>query len=374
MKKNRLNIAIVGGGTGGHITPALAVAEVLKKDHIIWFVGSSNGPEGEIIRRLHYPFYGIAAGKLRRYASWDNVVDLFRVAFGFFQSLGLFIRQRPDVLFAKGGYVTVPAVYAAALIGIPVVAHESDVVMGLANRLVFSKAKIMCTGFPESAYPAAIRTKLRFTGNPVRSIFRQGIPTKLETMRELDFSLRRPVVLILGGSQGAQPINTLIWSRLPELLELTQVIHLTGSSHYKEAVSVYDHLSPKLQKRYQPFGFVGEELPAYMAVADIVISRASANVTAELAALRKPMILLPLPGAAADHQRANARLYKKKQAAVVVEEVGLTSQQLIAAVARLLDDSEKRAELSKAVRLFDSPQAAQLIADTMVAAAQGRIH
>lgn len=371
-KKTKLQIAIVGGGTGGHITPALAVAQQLHKDHEVWFVGSLHGPEGEIVRRHDYPFYGIAAGKLRRYVSFDNITDIFRVIVSFIQSFFLFLRKRPDVIFAKGGYVTVPAVYAANLLGIPVVAHESDVIMGLANRLVLGKAKIVCTGFPENVYPQPIRSKLRFTGNPVREIFRDRSIARLDVLRELEFSPRRPVVLVLGGSQGAQSINELIWQRLPDLLEKTQLIHLAGPNHYKKALSVKDHLEPKLQKRYQPFSFVGEELPAYMGAADIVVSRSSANVTAELTALRKPMILIPLPSAASDHQRANAQVYAKKQAAVVLEEIGLTSEQLIAAIADLLEDEGKQTELVKAVRQFDSPQAANLIAETVVTVGQRR--
>jgi UDP-N-acetylglucosamine--N-acetylmuramyl-(pentapeptide) pyrophosphoryl-undecaprenol N-acetylglucosamine transferase len=369
--KQKLRIAIVGGGTGGHITPALAVAEELKKEHEVWFIGSTKGPEGDIIRRMDYPFHGIAAGKLRRYISMENVTDIFRIGLGFFQSLRLFMGNRPDALFAKGGYVTVPAVYAARLLRIPVVAHESDVIMGLANRLVFDRSTVVCTGFPETVYPRSLRSKLRFTGNPVRSIFRRSL-SKAQTMRELDFSMRRPVVLVLGGSQGAQSVNMLLWDRLPEILELTQVIHLTGVNHSKKASSVKDHLTPKLQKRYQPFGFVGEELPAYMNAADIVISRSSANVMAELAALRKPMILMPLPSSASDHQRANAQVFRKKQAAVVLEEVGLTSDQFLQSIRQLITDTVKQRELSQATGHFDSPQAASLIAETIVATAYGR--
>lgn len=366
----KLRIAIVGGGTGGHITPALAVAEQLRQHHRVWFIGSTNGPEGKIIKSAGYVFRSIQAGKLRRYFSLENLLDSFRIAIGFFQAWILLERYRPDVIFAKGGYVTVPVVYAASLLNIPVVAHESDVVMGLANRLVFHKATMICTGFPVTTYAKSLQLKLHFTGNPIRELFRQKLPDRLAILRKLGLSDSRPVVLVLGGSQGALPINQLLWSQLDESLESFQLIHLTGVDHVEQAEVARQNLPNKLQKRYLPFGYADEELLEYMVAADVVVSRGSANVLTELTAIKKPAIIIPLPHAASDHQRANARVFKAKGAAVVVEEVGLTATQLLASIKALLADKEKQRYMTRSMQLFYSPQAAKLIAETIVRVAR----
>jgi UDP-N-acetylglucosamine--N-acetylmuramyl-(pentapeptide) pyrophosphoryl-undecaprenol N-acetylglucosamine transferase len=368
MKKssNKLRIAIVGGGTGGHITPALAVAEQLRQHHRVWFIGSAHGPEGKIIKDAGYVFRSIQAGKLRRYFSLENFIDSFRILIGFVQAWIMLERYRPDAIFAKGGYVTVPVVYAASFLNIPVVAHESDVVMGLANRLVFHKATMICTGFPVASYTKALQSKLHFTGNPIRNLFRQKLPDRTQVLKKLGLSNSRPVVLMLGGSQGALPINQLLWEQLEIALESFQLIHLTGVDHIGAALDMQAKLPVRLRKRYLPYGYANDELIDYMTAADIVVSRGSANVLTELTAVKKPTIIIPLPHAASDHQRANARLFKKKGAAVVLEEIGLTSSQLLRSIEALLNDRAKQRHISQAMQLFYSPNAAKLIAETIV--------
>lgn len=363
-------IVITGGGTGGHITPALAVADALKaRGQRVIFIGSQSGPEGKLVKAAGYQFYGIQAGKLRRYWSLENIVDFFRVGIGWLQARNLLARLKPSVVFAKGGYVSVPVAYAAAFLEVPVVAHESDVVMGLANRLVMKKAEVICTGFPLKQYPVSLQPKLHFTGNPIRRIFQEPIGEESVWRKKLKLIEKVPTLLILGGSQGAHTINQLIIDQLERYLADYQIFHLTGARDLNWAQSAKAKLPANLKKRYQPYGFVDKELPAIMRLADLVIARSSASVLSELAFLGRPTMLIPLPSAASDHQRANAQVFAKKGAAVVLEETELTAEDLFAKVAGLMDDKAERTSLSRAIRFFSSPAAADLIADQVLSVA-----
>lgn len=371
MKQRKLRIVITGGGTGGHITPALAVAEALKKQDVeVVFIGSVNGPEKQLVKQAKLPFYGIQAGKLRRYASWENLIDAFRVVIGLGQAWMLLMRLKPVAVFAKGGFVSVPVAYAAHFLEIPVVAHESDVVMGLANRLVLNKAEVMCTGFPVAAYPSTMRPKLHFTGNPIRELFRQKLPSRATLLDRYELTSSRPVVLALGGSQGARGINRLLLDDLALFLEDFQLIHITGQLDNEWALRTTKQLPPRLLKRYRQFSFVHDELVEYMALADVVVSRSSANVLNELAWLKKPTILIPLPSSASDHQRANAQLFAERSAAKVFEEDQLTSQQLHQELEDLLKDKAQREAMARSIHQFSSPQAVELIAEIILKVAR----
>lgn len=366
--KKKLTVAIVGGGTGGHITPALAVAEELVKRNVeVLFIGSTNGPEKQIVRDAGYRYYGVQSGKLRRYFAWLNIIDAIRVGIGLIQSWILLQRLRPEVVFTKGGYVTVPVAYSASFLEIPIVAHETDVVMGLANRLVAPKATLVCTGFPINAYPKHLQPKLRYTGNPIRPQFLKPLPAQAKVAASLGFAVSRQTLLVMGGSQGALRINELIWESLLDLLEEYQVIHLTGADHIKTADQKKLELGQRLAKRYMPFGYVGDEFIGFLGFADLVISRAGGSL-AELSFLKKPTILIPLSIAASDHQRANARVFRRKDAVVYLEETQLTSHTLVKAVEQLMKDGKERQRLSRAIGLFSSPDAAAMIAEVIMAA------
>lgn len=365
-KQSAYHVAIVGGGTGGHIMPALAVAEVLRQQRqTISFIGSTGGPEQELVKQANLPFYGIQAGKLRRYLDWRNIVDVVKVVVGIWQAWRLLRRLSPDVVFAKGGYVSVPVVYVASWLNIPVVAHESDAVMGLANRLAAQKATVICTGFPISSYPASLRKKLRFTGNPIRQLFRQKLPDRASLLKKYHLEAKRPILLVMGSSQGAHALNQLVIDGLDALLERWQVIHLTGPADSEWAQQVKQQLPVNRDAAYLPYGFVGEEMAELLSLADVVVSRSSANSIAELAALGKATVLVPLPSAASDHQRMNARLLAKKEAAVVVEQSELTAESLINLLDELMTDSERLAQLRRSIKAFYSPQAAELIAEAV---------
>ncbi len=361
----QLNIVIVGGGTGGHITPALAVAEVLRAKHHLSFIGSLGGPEAELIQSAKLPFYPIRAGKLRRYWSWQNFTDLLKTGIGFFQARTILARLKPDVVFAKGGYVSVPVVYAAAFLEIPIVAHESDVVMGLANRLTIDKAELVCTGFPVEVYPKTLRPKLRFTGNPVRSLFFQKPQSLPGVRKKLGFTPTKPIILAMGGSQGALGINQLLWDNLENNLKAFQLVHLTGADHLQRAQEYKACLPAKLQSAYYPISFSTEELPDWLRLADLVITRGSANVLAELALLGKATIIIPLPGSASNHQWANGQAFADKEAAIIIDQDHTQPAQLTAAITRLLKDRAERQRLSRAIRLFQSPEAPTLIAEVI---------
>ncbi len=358
------HVVITGGGTGGHITPALAVGEaLLEAGAFVSFIGSPASFEAPVIKAAGYQFYPIQAGKLRRYWSWANVVDFGRVIVGFFQARRILARLKPDVIFAKGGYVCVPVVYAAAFLEIPIVAHESDVILGLANRLIFEKTQLVCTGFPVKSYPVSLRAKLRFTGNPVRSIFMSRRVMPESTLKKLKFSRLAPVVLFLGGSQGAHAINELVFNDLAESLDHYQIIHFTGVADVAAAEALKAKLPKRLAKAYQPFAYVEAELVALLRLADLVVCRSGANTLAELAVLGKAAVLIPLPSAASGHQLANARVFAAQDAAIILEEDRLTAAELTTAVTALLDDPERMKGLSRSIRLFASPKAAQIIAE-----------
>lgn len=363
MKPNS-PIVITGGGTGGHITPALAVAEELVAlGHRVVFIGSMTGPEKELVEEAGYTFYGIQTGKLRRYLDWQNIADLFRVTIGFWQARNRLARLKPQAVFSKGGYVSVPVVYAAAFLEIPLVIHESDVVMGLANQLAAPKAELIATGYPIENYPDSLKDRLRFTGNPVRSIFSSSLKNRRQVLLDHQLALTRPLILVMGGSQGALAINRLIYDSLPTLLNNLQIIHLTGVNNIEEAEQVKASLPNKLAKHYHPFGYVRDELPSYIQLADIVVSRASSGSLSELALLGKPTILLPLSTSAAGHQQANAEALARKGAALVLDETKITAPQLAKAIIELVADTERCQELARAIRSFSSPQAARLIAE-----------
>lgn len=366
-KQKTYRIVIVGGGTGGHITPVLAVAEELSAlgNYEIHFVGSYGGPENSLVTAAGYRFHPIQAGKLRRYLDWRNIIDIFRVAVGFLQAWLLLNWLRPAVVFAKGGYVSVPVVYAAAFLEIPIIVHESDVVMGLANRLAAGKAALVCTGFPVAAYPKQLQAKLRFTGNPVRQLFFAKQPSREALLKTYGLTAHLPVVLVMGGSQGAHTINQYIFDDLAQSLSQFQIIHLTGERDSELAQAQRAELPKTLQKHYLVYPFVGDELPALLTLADLVVARAGANTLSELALLGKPSILIPLPSAAGDHQRANAQVFAKKEAAVICEEADLDGPKLTAQIQALLSNAAERKRLSRAVKQFSSPKAAHIIAETI---------
>ena len=341
MKK----IVLTGGGTAGHVTPNIALLPELKKQgYEIHYIGSYEGIESKLIPELDVSYYGIASGKLRRYIDLKNISDPFKVVKGLHQARVLLKQIKPDVVFSKGGFVSVPVVIAAKSRGIPCVIHESDMTPGLANKLCIPCASRVCTNFPETIkhLPAE---KAVLTGSPIREELFHG--SRERGLSFCGFDKSRPVVLIIGGSLGAASVNTAVRSILPALLKEFQVIHLCGK----------DKIDASLNgtKGYVQFEYIKEELSDLMAAADIMISRAGANAICEILALRKPNILIPLSAQASrGDQILNAASFEKAGYSSGIQEEDVTDDKLLNAVHQAYDKREEYIKAMKRSQLNNS--------------------
>jgi len=313
---NEISIAFSGGGTGGHIYPGLAIAAALKKEYPcrIFWIGSQSALDRSIVEEAGIAFFAIPAGKLRRNFSLKNFSDFFKVAAGFFAARKIIKREKPLLLFSKGGFVSVPPCAAAASLGIPVFTHESDYSPGLATRINarFAARGLgrIITAYPETAkrFPEKIQDKLVVLGNPVRAEFRNADPEKGRTFLGAGKSDR--ILLVLGGSQGARELNELVVGSLAAFTKDYIVVHQTGAGW---------EVSIESSAQYKPYPFIKEELPHVLAAAELVLARSGAGTVWECAAAGKPMILLPLAGSGTrGDQIENARFFEKAGAAVVL--------------------------------------------------------
>jgi UDP-N-acetylglucosamine--N-acetylmuramyl-(pentapeptide) pyrophosphoryl-undecaprenol N-acetylglucosamine transferase len=271
-------IAITGGGSAGHVTPNLALVPQLRKTGFdVYYVGRKFGIEKKIVSATDIPYYGIAAGKLRRYFSFHNLIDVFRVFCGFIQSMTLMKKLQPDIVFSKGGFVACPLVWAAWLLGIPVVIHESDITPGLANRLSMPFADRICVSFPETLRVLPSE-KAVYTGIPIREALHTG--NKAVGKKFCGFTNDKPVVLVIGGSLGAEPINHAVRKGLDRLLETYNICHLCGKGRNDTLLQG--------KSGYVQFEYVDREMPHLYTMADIVVSRAGATTLFELFELKKP--------------------------------------------------------------------------------------
>lgn len=327
---NKKQIVLTGGGTAGHATPHLALIPRLRQmGYEIHYIGTADGIERQVIAlQQDVTYHSISSGKLRRYFDWKNFTDPFRVIAGFFQALAILGKIRPAVCFSKGGFVAVPVVMACWLRGIPVIAHESDLTPGLANRISAVFAKKVATTFPECA--RALGSKGVLTGTPLRPELFLGDRHRGLRMAGLNGS--RPILLMMGGSQGAQSVNKALRQALPQVLQEMDVFHLCGKGN----------LDASLQglTGYYQTEFLSNDLPDAMACADLVLTRAGANALCEFQALKKPMLLIPLPRSASrGDQILNAHSYESRGLARVLYQEDLTSENLVAALMKLLQDA-----------------------------------
>lgn len=316
MKK----IVLTGGGTAGHVTPNLALLPSLKAaGYEITYMGSYDGIEKKLISDFDIPYVGISTGKFRRYFDPKNFTDPFRVIKGFSEAKKFLKQYKPDVVFSKGGFVSVPVVRAAAVLGIPCVIHESDMTPGLANKLCIPVAKKVCCNFPETL-KLLPENKAVLTGSPIRAELSQG--NKLTGLDMCGFSANKPVIMVIGGSLGAANVNKAVREALPKLLKDFQVVHLCG----KDKVDNLLLNTPG----YKQFEYIKAELKDLFAMADIVISRAGANAICELLALKKPNILIPLPAASSrGDQLLNAKSFEAQGFSIVIDEDDLTTDLLV---------------------------------------------
>lgn len=326
------HIVLTGGGTAGHVTPNIAMIPRLKElGYKISYIGSYDGIERKLIEQLEIPYYGISSGKLRRYFDWKNFTDPFRVIKGFGEAKSILKHIKPDIVFSKGGFVTVPVVIAAKQCKIPVILHESDMTPGLANRLCLSSATKICCNFPETKdkLPA---DKAVVTGTPIRQELLSG--SREKALEFTGLSGKKPVISIMGGSLGSVVVNDAVRAILPELLPDFDIIHLCGKGKSDESLNQTEG--------YRQYEYIQEELADLFALSDLVISRAGANAICEITALKKPNLLIPLSAKASrGDQILNARSFEKQGFSLVLEEEELSNQLLLDTIHKLYEHREE---------------------------------
>lgn len=323
-------IVLTGGGTGGPVTPLLAVADDLRaRGYEMAWVGTKTGIERSMVEGKRISFYPISAGKLRRYASWQNITDLFRIKLGFFQALILLRKLKPALIMTAGGFVSVPVVWAGWLLGIPALVHQQDIRPGLANRLMAPFAKIVTVTFEKNINDYG--KKAVWTGNALQPEFQQ--------LQSRGQQGNLPRLLVLGGGTGAESINRIISVTLNELITFCSVTHVTGKTSSviqagKPGYAAYNFLNPQAMAKE-------------MADADAVVSRAGMGTLTELAYLGKPVLIIPMPDS---HQEDNAAYFGDCRAALVVSQKALTPEIFVSALRNLLKDENKRGQLSQAIK------------------------
>lgn len=352
-------IILTGGGSAGHVYPVIEIAKVLKKNHRLklLYVGQKNGLEKHLAKAEEIPFRGLITGKRRAYFSLNNFIDIFKTTYGLIQAFFIFCFFKPNLVFAKGGFVTFPIIFWARRFKTPLIIHESDAVMGRANLWASKTAQKICLGFP-------IKYFFKFNKNqiPLSKLVYCGIPLRKEFMQSAhkeEEEKLKPIILFTGGSQGASKINQLLLEILPELLKKYIVFHLAG--HHD-----FDHFNKKeiKNKDYYLYDF-SEDMSRLMQKADLIISRAGANTLAEISALSKPSILIPLPTSASEHQKINAKIFEDANAAVVLNEKNLTSGALLSIINRLIEDKELKKLLGHHAHEFTIEHATSIICDVI---------
>ncbi|HEX8730916.1 MAG TPA: undecaprenyldiphospho-muramoylpentapeptide beta-N-acetylglucosaminyltransferase [Ktedonobacterales bacterium] len=363
-----MRILISGGGTGGHIYPALAVATELR-DHYgaeLLYIGDENGLETSIVPPTGIPFEGISAGRLRRYLALGAITDLGRIPVGVAQATRLARRFRPDVAFTSGGYVSVPAGIGARLAGAPLVMHQQDVPPNLANRLLTPSASRITISFAASRrwFPEA---KTLLMGNPVRAEMlaaAQFNPAQAKAAFGLD--PRLPVVLVTGGSQGARRLNQVVAAALPKLLPRCQVLHISGERTFEATRALAAQAltaAPGLGERYLLAPYLKEEMAEALAASDIVFCRAGASTLTELSIVGRCSLLVPLPpGFTGSPQAVNAAMFQRAGAAEVIEDHELTPAAAVDALTLLLGDTNRRQQMAFAARKLARPDATRDLA------------
>ena len=325
MKK----IVLTGGGTAGHVTPNLALIPRLMNDGWeIHYIGAANSPEQNLISKVEgVEFHAVSVGKFRRYFDLKNFTDPFRVIKGIAQSTGIIRKIKPNVVFSKGGFVSVPVVYGAKLNGVPVVIHESDMTPGLANKLSAPIAKVECCTFPEAV--KYTNGKGVHTGTPIRTEVLSG--SREAGLKRFGFSENRPVLLVMGGSSGAQAINATLWRALPQLVGNFQILHLVGKGNSNASFTGMDN--------YVQYEYLNDEMADAYACADIVVSRAGANSLCELLAAHKPALLIPYPKTASrGDQIMNAESFRARGLSHVLIQEDMTPDTLVKAIEKLYHD------------------------------------
>jgi len=351
-----MRILFTGGGTGGHIFPIIAIKQAFNQPVDFYYLGPDSFAK-ENLANQNIKIRFILAGKFRRYFNLKIFLDLIKILIGIIQSFWHLFIWVPDVIFSKGGYGSFPVVFVGWIYRIPIILHESDKAPGLANRILAKFAKkIILSWSGSEKYFAKHKNKIVIIGNPIRKELLQG--HKKEGRGLFKIISDKPVVLILGGSQGAQKINEIVLNTLPRLLEMAEIIHVTGKRNLLE--SLLESASNRTDYHLYPF-LNGEQMKQALAVADLVVNRAGAGSIFEIAALGKPSILIPISKSAFDHQKKNAYEFAKNGAAVVLSQENLTPNLFLDTISGLLKSPSKLGQMSTNAKTFYNPRTPELI-------------
>lgn len=358
-----MKVVLTGGGSAGHVTPNIAIAEQLTaRGDQVTYIGSFHDMEAQLVRDAGLPLVQISSGKLRRYFDWQNFSDPFRILWGFVQALIALRRVRPQVVFSKGGFVSVPVVAAAWICRIPVIVHESDVTPGLANRLCFPLASNICVNFEATrrfiSQRLVSKGRVVHTGTPLRKALREASSHRGHAfLGSSDYS-PKPILLIVGGSLGAERINDLVFSVLTELLKRWLVVHVVGKKDIDRAPDA---------SGYFAYDYVGDRFGDLLAAADVVVSRAGANALYELLLFSKPNLLIPLGRQASrGDQIENARLFKESGWSDVLYEEDANAATLIQAIDQVWEDRHERSQQLHRVQVGDGTEAVIKLLDAAV--------
>jgi len=364
MSEKNKKILFAGGGTLGSVMPLLAVFEYLKKTHPnfeFYWVGTKKGPEKKYIGKYNLPYKAISAGKLRRYFSLKNLLDIALIKIGFIQAWWYLNKLKPNIIISAGGFVSVPVVLTGKLLKIPSLIHQQDIQPGLANKIMARFATAVTVTFPEQAkdFP---RNKAEVVGNPAREEIRNiKSAAKEELFKKLskNYKLKAnsPVLLVMGGGTGSKQINDLVAASLPELDKICQIIHITGQGKNKNVS----------RTGYSQFEFITDDLPSLLALADVVVSRAGFSSLTELSYLAKPVILIPIPNS---HQEKNAEYFKSKNAVEVFNVNQNITDYIVVTFARmllqLLEDKERQSELSQNIHRIIPQDSTEKLASEII--------
>ncbi len=368
-----MKILFAGGGTGGHTYPILAIARQLKKIEPsidLYFMGPKSESVPEIFKSENIKIKKISSGKMRRYGgigpSMSNFIDIFfKIPLGIIQSFFYIFFLSPDLILSKGGYGAIPPTIAARLLRVPIFLHESDIAPGLANRFLSKFALEIFISFPNTEFFPV--EKIILVGNPVRNTI--SVPPSLEEIiKNLELKGGKPVISIMGGSQGSERVNDLILQILPQLLSKFEIIHQCGEKNYKNLSVESDFLVPKEMKDYYHlFPFLNEtQLRCAYHASEIIISRSGSGSIFEIAAVKKPSIMIPLSESAQNHQSKNAHSYSDFGCALVIEEDNLTPHFFLQKIIALMKNTSVRENMKNRSGRFAKPRSAEIIAQYIV--------
>lgn len=377
MSNNRpIKIVIAGGGTGGHVLPALSVIEELQRRNVpmeLLWIGSKNGVEGNEARARGIPFQAISTGKFRRYPDFKTVTDAARVPLGVPQAWRILRKFHPDVIFSTGGYVSTPSVVAGARMA-PVLTHEQTAVLGLATRLNGRFVDVQALTFDSSLAYVKDKKKTVVTGNPVRASLKEG--TRDGGLQRFGFRSDLPVLFVTGGARGSSPLNERIESILDNLLLSTQILHQTGARtdnpDFERLSARKKQLPIELHDRYFVIERVRDEMADVYAMTDLMLARAGAGTVAEISYLGKTAILIPLPGSGGHEQHRNAEALSSVDGAIVIDQSEASPAMLRTLIIELLADPARRAVIGSNATKASRPDAAARLADQLLELARSR--